>query len=135
MECNYPALLVSGVVSLLIGALWYSKFLFGPAWQKSLGLKDEDLRKNMALIFGLSFVLSMVLAFGLGMYAGYHEPEEQTFVHGAFHASLSFVFFGLPVIGINSLYNRNTLVYTLINLGYWALTFMIIGGIMYAWPK
>ena len=123
MECNYPALLVSGVVSLFIGALWYSKFLFGPAWQKSLGLKDEDLRKNMALIFGL------------GMYAWYHEPEEQTFVHGAFHASLSFAFFGLPVIGINSLYNRKTLVYALINLGYWALTFMIIGGIMYGWPK
>lgn len=132
MECNYPALLVSGVASLFVGFIWYSKFLFGPAWQKALGLKDEDLKKNGLLIFGLSFILAMVLAFGLGMYAGYHEPAEQTFKHGAFHASLSFGLFALPVISINALYNRSSVAYTFINLGYWLITFMLIGGITFA---
>jgi len=49
---------------MIIGFIWYNPKVLGNAWMQAAGLNEEKLKgSNMAVIFGLSFVLSFLLAF------------------------------------------------------------------------
>lgn len=54
----------------------------------------------------------------------------RTFKHGAFHGALATLFFVLPIIAINALFERRSYKYILVHLGYWMITLIIIGGIV-----
>lgn len=130
---NWLAVALSAVSTLVIGFVWYNPKTFGNAWMESVGMTEDDAKKgNMPLIFGLSFVLAMVIAFKLSGGA-YHHPEEyRTPLHGAFHGSLYALYFALPVLITNSLFERRSLKGILINSGYWVLCFASMGAILYA---
>lgn len=76
---NFPAAIAAGVAGWLVGALWYSPVLFAGAWQRETGLTDERLqRSNMALIFGVSLLLSLVAAVVFALFlidGGYHTVQ------------------------------------------------------------
>jgi hypothetical protein len=57
----------------------------------------------------------------------------RTFKHGAFHGILSAVFFALPVLGIQAMFERRSGKYIFIHLGYWVITFVLMGGIICQW--
>ena len=64
-ELNWLAVVVAAVSAFVLGGLWYGA-IFGKAWQQQLGLSDEQVAGgNAALIFGGSFVLSLVISIGL----------------------------------------------------------------------
>lgn len=54
----------------------------------------------------------------------------RTFKHGAFHGLLAGLFFVLPVLGTNALFERKGFKYIAINVGYWATALTIMGGII-----
>lgn len=118
---------------------------------------------NMALVFGLSLLFSFMLAFFMqpmvihqfGFFSllenqpGMHEnpvtnPDYlsimakygnnfRTFKHGAFHGTLIGLFFALPLIATNALFERRGFKYILINVGYWTISFAIMGAILSGW--
>ena len=62
-------------LGFLLGGLWYSPALFAKAWQRAAGLSDEQAKSgNMAMIFGLTFVLSLIAAYVFGMFLGNSMP-------------------------------------------------------------
>jgi hypothetical protein len=61
--------------------------------------------------------------------------EFRTFKHGAFHGLMYALFFVLPVIGTNGLFERKGWKYIFINVGYWTVSLMLMGGIICAWQK
>lgn len=64
MEFNFLMTALAALVPMVIGFLWYGPMLFQNAWMKELGFTKESLEGgNMALIFGLSYVLSFLFAF------------------------------------------------------------------------
>ena len=108
----------------------------------SLGFTDKDVEGgNMAVIYGVSILVSILLALGLKfnmemthkdvnaagelIYGSFH-----TFKHGALHGLMSGVLVGIPALISNSLFQRNTGKNILINAAYWLLTFAIMGGIL-----
>jgi hypothetical protein len=56
--------------------------------------------------------------------------KHRTFGHGAFHGVLSSIFFALPIIGINGLFERRGFKYIAIHTGYWMLTLALMGGVI-----
>ena len=57
-EVDLVAVLLCGVGSMVLGAVWYAPPLFGRVWQRYAGLSDEALAGgNMALIYGGAFLL------------------------------------------------------------------------------
>ena len=76
MAINWLAVFVSALVPLLLGYVWYHPKVFGNAWMKEAGMTDEKKKSgNMAVIFGVSLLLSLMLAFVMTIIS-YH----QTFV-------------------------------------------------------
>ena len=125
-QLNLLALLLCGISSMALGALWYSPLLFGKAWQRGVGLSDEALASvNMAMIYGAAFVLSLIAAALFAMLVGHNHGLVPWIVAGAGAGAAVAAAFG-----INYLFERRSLRQWLINAGYHLLQFTLFGLIL-----
>lgn len=160
---NFIAILLAAVVPMAVGFIWYNPKVLGTAWMTASGMTEEKAKQsNMAVVFGVSFLLSLMLSFFLQSMVihQFHlaslffklpiedasTPEGalykqvmdllgtswRTFKHGAFHGFLSGLFIVLPILGTNAMFEGKGFKYIMINTGYWAITLMIMGGILSA---
>jgi hypothetical protein len=130
-DINLWAVLAAAVASFVLGGLWYSPLLFAKAWQRETGLSDEQLAKaNMALIFGLAFLLCLIAAFVFAMFLG-PRPSLALGLGAGFSAGLCWV---ASSFGINYLFERKSVKLFLINGGYHTLQFTLIGVILSLLP-
>ena len=129
-EVNYLAVLAAAVATFVLGGLWYSPALFGKVWQREAGVTEEKMKSaNMALIFGLTFVLALIAAWVFALFLGPRPPMALGLGAG-FSAGLCWV---AASLGINYLFERKSLKLWLINGGYHTLQFTIIGLILALW--
>lgn len=141
MHIDWPSQLTAAFSALAIGYLWYG-LLFSKQWMKASGVTEEKIKQGLhpAVLYLLSFVLAFIITMGLhGQIVGLHEyiaklnGEEfhNSFKHGAYHAFMDSLFFGaISVLVTNSLFDQRNWKYILINVGYWMLTFTVMGGII-----
>ena len=129
VSINYLAVIVSAISAFVVGSIWYAPFLFGKAWQAETGLTDEDLKKGMGKTFGGSFVLTVIISYGMAMFFG-GEVDLQM---GLMYVFMTGAFFVAASLGIIYLYDKKSLRIWLINAGYQVLIYTIIGGILGAW--
>ena len=122
---------IGGLAAFLLGFAWYTA-LFGKAWQAETGITDEQAQEGMALTHGLSFLMMIIISFGINFVINMHEPADQTFVHGAFHGLLACAMFALPLVVIHYLYQKKSLKLILIDGGYALAFFALSGGVMAA---
>lgn len=149
---------MAALFPLLFGFIWYNPKVLGKAWMDSAGLTEEKMKgANMFLIFGLTYLFSFFVAISLNVLTIHqlalgsliqgHETDPvytkwkadsmalvgegfRTFKHGALHGILSSIFLILPVIAINAMFERRGFKYILINWGFWAVCFVVMGGIV-----
>jgi hypothetical protein len=160
MEMNYLAIAVAAMSTLVVGFIWYHPKVFGNVWMREAGLTEEQLKKgNMLKIFGLTLILSFLIAMvvmmlsvhqvgAYGMIGGEVNADTlpsfqvfmddygmkfRTFKHGAFHGFLAGLFFALPMIAINGLFEHRSAKYIFINSGYWIVSLMLMGAIICGW--
>ncbi len=63
METNWIAILVSALIPLIVGGIWYNPKVMGKVWMESSGMTEEMIKTgNMARIFGLTLLFSILLA-------------------------------------------------------------------------
>jgi uncharacterized protein DUF1761 len=161
MDFNFLAIFVAALSSLLVGFIWYNPKVFGTIWMRESGVNMEDGKKpNMALIFTLVYIYSVFIAFilsssvihqfgALGMIGGdetkagasytafmaEYGTAFRTFKHGALHGTMVGLLLVLPVVAINSLFEKRSWKYILVTGFYWVVTCLIMGGIICAWTK
>ena len=158
MPINFYMYFVVALLPMIIGFIYYNPMVMGNAWMKSNNFTAESLEKgNMAVILGVSYLFSVMLSFFLGGLVihqssifGLLVPEvmesgsaaqqaftefmekygdrHRTFSHGAVHGFFSALFFVLPLIGINALFERRGWKYILIHFVYWLITLVLMGG-------
>ena len=128
-EMNYWAIVLAAVSAFVLGGLWYS-VLFQRSWQGAAGLSDEQVRGgNKALIFGGSFVLSLIAAFVFALFLG-PKPSLALGLGAGFSAGLCWV---AASFGINYLFERRNARLFLVNGGYHTLQFTLYGLILGLW--
>lgn len=154
---NIPAFFVSALIPLVVGFVYYHKKVVGSAWMNVTGMTDEKAKEgNMAVIFGFTYIFSVFIAMTLSMLVIHQsgvlslfggdatDPMYQdimatkgeafrTFGHGALHGFISSIMFALPIIAINGLFEQRGWKYIWINVGYWAITLTLMGGLLCAW--
>lgn len=60
---NWYAVLVSSLIPMVVGAVWYHPKVMGNAWMKASGTTQEQIEgSNMALIFGLAWLMSLFIS-------------------------------------------------------------------------
>lgn len=159
MPFNIYAVLVAALSSFVVGFIWYNPKVFGTIWMNEIGMTEEKAQKgNMAKIFGLTFVYSVMLAFimptivihqmgALGMIGGDaakalpsytafladYGDAFRSFKHGALHGCMAGVFLALPVVAINGLFEQKSWKYIAVTAGYWIVIMTVMGAIICGW--
>jgi hypothetical protein len=164
MTFHWYFLFLAALIPIAIGAIWYNPKVFGTAWMNASGMTEEKAKgANMALVFGLTYFFSLLVAASLMamtihqthifslfandptamdptseagmMLKGFMDKfgsNFRTFKHGAFHGALVGIFFAMPIMVINSLFERKGFKYNAINAGYWIVSLSIMGGFVCA---
>ena len=124
---NLLAVLLCGLSSMVLGAIWYSPLLFARRWQAGAKLSDSDLAGvNMGLTYGTAFLLSLIAAYVFALFLGRGMPLGPSVSAGA-AAGVCWV---SASFGISYLFERRGVVHWLINGGYHALQFTLFGLIL-----
>ena len=129
------ACITGGMVSLLVGAVWYHPKVFGTAWMQETGVTAEDAENgNMPLVFFLAFAIGAYMTYEMKWI---NHPDESiaAVLHGMFHGVKNVAVFGIGALTINALFEHKSPRYILINIGYWLVVFAVIGALLTSFPS
>jgi hypothetical protein len=128
---NWLGAVVAALSTFLIGGVWYSPILFAGPWMRATGFTEEELKQgSMPRILGGSFLLSLVAAVNLAFFLGGGEPDLGW---GLAAGALAGVGWVGTSFGTTYLFERRPLKLFLINAGYHAVAFTVMGGILGVW--
>jgi len=140
-EISWLSLVIASLIPSIIGMIYYHPKSFGTIWMKSIGLTEEDSKKqNKVVLFIVSLIMSFILSIALLNFNNSpgQEGEFDTFGHGAFHGLVVSLFITMPVMVIGGIYELKNFKNIAINLVYWIITLTLIGGVvdvMNHWPN
>ncbi|MBK6858940.1 MAG: DUF1761 domain-containing protein [Saprospiraceae bacterium] len=124
---NWLAIIVVALSTFLIGGLWYS--VFEKPWMAANNFNLEDLKKrNMPVVFGLSFFLAFLMSLNLAMFIGKEDLAYGTIA--GFLTGFGWVALGIAII---ALFENRPLKYVIINGGYMIVSFTLMGAILGVW--
>jgi hypothetical protein len=127
---NYLAVIVAAVATMGIGWLWYSPVLFGKVWMQEINMTEEDMKKANPLKAMLgSFLLTLVIGFNLAMFLA--GPSD--FCWGLIAGALAGIGWVATSFGIVYLFEGKSFTLFLVNAGYQAVSFIVMGGIIGVW--
>lgn len=123
-NANILAILIAAASGFLVGGIWYGP-LFGKIWQREVGLSDSELQSsNMAKIFGITFLFSLLSAVFLGHLLAHFDTDFYRTMMISTGIALGFV---VPAIGTNYLYGRKSGKLFAIDAGYWTCFYIAMG--------
>lgn len=132
IEVNLFAVLLASVVAMAVGFFWYSPALLGKPWMRLMGYTKEDLdkaKKGMAKLYGVSFVLTLVMAYVLfhvmtlsKSFYGYSSTT--TGLTSGFWMWLGFI---MPVQATDTLFGTKNWQLLGINTGYQLVSLLLMG--------
>jgi hypothetical protein len=129
-EINVWAVLAAGLLSMVLGGLWYSPVLFARAWMRESGVTEEKTRSaNVAVVMGTAFLLATIGATVFAMFLG-PKPSPAFATAAGMSAGLCWV---AGSYGINYLFERRSLRLFFINGGYHTLQYTLIGLVLGLW--
>ena len=129
-KINLIAVLVAALSSFVMGGIWYSPLLFAKPWMKDTGLTEDVLAQgNTAKILGGAFVLAVVIALNLAFFLG----ADAGWLWGLTAGALAGVGWVAASMGTTFLFERKPLRLILIDTGYHAATYALMGAIIGAW--
>jgi len=129
-DINWLAVLCATIVVFLLGAVWYSKALFGTKWMQEIGLTEESAtHSNMPMVFGTTFALQFVAATALDLFLG----PESTWLIGLHAGALIGTVWLATAYGVTYLFEQRSLRLFFLNAGYYIVLYSIAGTILGAW--
>lgn len=129
---NNLAILVSGILLWVLGAIWYSPALFAKPWMALLGIKKEEGKRD-GLLLGMtaSFIGDLILSFVLAHIIMWSHTTG--YARGGVAGVLVWMgFIAAPSLP-QGLYEKRPFKLFAINGGYWLVGLFIVGGVLSVW--
>jgi hypothetical protein len=128
---NHLAVFVCALLSLAVGALWYSPVLFCKAWQKETGLSDEQVAgANPLRTYSITLLLAWIISYNLAFLLGDSKTNWQW---GVVAGLLAGVGWADTMFVIIALFEQRSFRYIVINCGYITVYFALIGLVLGIW--
>lgn len=132
---SFWPILISAIVSFIVGSLWYSPVLFGKEWMSLLHMTEADIAraqaKGMIKLYIIQFILTLITFIVLGFFIRATDTYSAT--GGAFIGLIAwFGFIATTAIG-GMLWENKPFKLILINIVGALLNFVIGGAIIGAW--
>ncbi len=129
IEVNLLGVLLAAISSMVVGAIWYAKPVFGAKWQKLVKLKDEDMKSGAMKAMGLTFLASLVTAYVLAHVVFLSNKFfEDEFLYDSLFTAF-WLWLGLTAARMltHDLFEQRKTKLTLMNLGNEFVTIMVMG--------
>ena len=132
LSINLPAVFVAAVTGMVVGALWYSPWLFAKPWLRAVGKSDADIKKaNMLGAYLMSFLALLLCAYVLAHIIAYTGALDA--VDGVQAGVWAWLGFVLTTTGTNALFEGRPKNLFLINVAHHLVVFLAMGAILGAW--
>lgn len=125
---HWPAVLVAALLTFVLGGVWYGP-LFGRRWQQLMRLDDAVLQTHVPRTFAVSALMALIGATNLAAFLG---PDASIGFGAAAGAAVG-VGWVATSLGTTYAFGRRPLALALIDGGYHALSFTVMGVLLGAW--
>jgi Protein of unknown function (DUF1761) len=131
-EINWLAVLLADISSMVIGAIWYAKPVFGRRWMRLTGITEADTQKGAALPLIITFVVSFFTAAVLAGSAAIaqHFYEGNFLLNAVLTAVILWIGFTAARLITHDLFDRRPSSLTVLNLAHELLTVVVMGLII-----
>ena len=126
--------MVAAVGYFILGAVWYSKALFGTKWAQliKLDMNNPDLRKGMGKMMASTFTLIFIVCFGISVLIQMIGFEDNL-LYGIKLGLLTGFAFAATAVSINYVYENKPSNLYLINNGYHVTGHVLAAIILVLW--
>ncbi|MDO8660380.1 MAG: DUF1761 domain-containing protein [Candidatus Woesearchaeota archaeon] len=129
---NYLAILVSGVISMAVGAFWYSPAVFGRAWMKLSCFSNKQIakakNKGMGSSYFAAFIAALVTSW---IFAQIVElTGATTAIAGALVGFAVWLGFFATTLLSSVLWEQKPVKLYLINIGHYLVVLLITGALL-----
>lgn len=131
VDINYLAVLVAAATSVAIGAVWYSRLLFGKQWSRFAGKNMYGLRTGANLGYAVVAAGALVQAYILAHFVQY--ATATTLAEGAATGFWLWVGFVAVTSAFNSMFAGRPLGLWRIDSGYFLVALLINGALLAVW--
>lgn len=130
---NWLAVLVAAVAYFMLGALWYSKSLFGSKWAKAVGMdmNDPNKGKGMGKMMAGTFVLILVTCIGIALLV--NRIDLVSVASGLKLGLITGLCFATTAVSISFIYESRPTALYLIDCGYHLAGHLIAAIILVLW--
>jgi hypothetical protein len=130
---NEVSVLVTAILAIAVGSIWYSPLLFGNIWMEAAGLKSTDLEmsgRTVVRSLMSAFIANLIFILAIAQFVDIAKAS------GASVWNIGFLLLLLLVASLSSavIWEKRSFMYLVIHGGYSA--FVIFGGIAVIayWP-
>ncbi len=134
VEINYWAVLLAGLSSMVVGAVWYLPSLFGKEWMKLTGVKADKTMSGAesTRLYGLTLLASLLTAYILAHVA---FLSHHFFNNGFLQDTVTTAFwlwlgFSAARFLVHDLFEGRGMKLTAINAGHELLTVLVMAFII-----
>lgn len=144
---NFMAIGVSTLIPMIVGFIYYNPMTMGNVWMKANGFTKESVGKGPKPIM---FLLTLVTSYFLTMFfwvwvtgnggqetSQVTDPKDGhsyvTFQHGLAHGIIFTITVLIPIFVSMAIFEKRRWQWSLVNIGYWSVTSILMCGILSAW--
>ncbi len=133
-EINYFAVLGAAALDIAIGAVWYSRFLFGKLWKKSTGRTDaemEETRTHSGLAYVMSTFGAIIISFAIAVV--FYHANISSLLDGVKGGVFLWVGFVAAIIIPFAVFERRGFGGIILYVAYKFVSFVAMGAIIAFW--
>ncbi len=127
MQVDWFIIIVAAVLNMIIGALWYSKWLFGETWSQLCKEKGETMKPNK-LAFLYAFIASLVIAYFLYFFESYFRVTSVS--DGVFVGFCVWLGFVATTQASSVIWCNKSPKLFVLNTGSKLLSYLVMGGVI-----
>lgn len=129
-DVNYVAILVSAIIYMVLGALWYSPLLFKKTWLSYTGLREEDI-KGEGVTYFLAFIVALVISYVLALFI--QATQALTALQGALVGFWAWLGFIVTTHFSGVIWEKRPFNLYLIQVVYLLIVLVISGALLAVW--
>ena len=127
-DINYLAVFVAGMLSMVIGFVWYSLKVFGHSWMKESKLTMKDIGKGPGTGYLLVTVGSLLQAYVLAHFVDF--TAATTWFEGAVTGTWIWIGFVGTAYTATYVFSQKSLKLWMIDAGYFLAVLMVQGAVL-----
>lgn len=136
MDVHWIAVLAAGIISMVVGSIWYSPVMFAKPWMESLGLSDKklsEMKKNtsMGKTYSIMFLGALVMGYVMAMLV--RVTNTTMLDTGGMLGFWVWLGFVAPAMLGGVLFEQKPMQWYLVNVGYYLVVLVLIGALLAVW--